>query len=76
MKKILKHLRIKGTDSKINEIIEVSEKKIDEIQPAGLCTDICVISNALAIKTFLRRLKYRQTRPAARGSRLKAIQTH
>ncbi|MCR5592110.1 MAG: cysteine hydrolase [Lachnospiraceae bacterium] len=29
------------------------EEKIDEIEVIGLCTDICVISNALLIKAFL-----------------------
>lgn len=29
------------------------EDQIEEIQLIGLCTDICVISNALTIKTFL-----------------------
>lgn len=30
-----------------------SKEKIDEIHLCGLCTDICVISNALLIKAFL-----------------------
>ena len=29
------------------------ENTIDEIEVIGLCTDICVISNALLIKAFL-----------------------
>ena len=29
------------------------EEQIDEIELVGLCTDICVISNAMTIKTFL-----------------------
>lgn len=32
---------------------ENTKKKIDEITLIGLCTDICVISNAIGIKAFL-----------------------
>lgn len=35
-------------------LVELSVKEaIEEIELIGLCTDICVISNALTIKTFL-----------------------
>ncbi|WP_353094487.1 isochorismatase family cysteine hydrolase [Tissierella praeacuta] len=33
------------------------KEKIDEIELVGLCTDICVISNALLIKAFLPEIK-------------------
>ncbi len=33
------------------------DKDIDEIEVIGLCTDICVISNALLIKAFLPEVK-------------------
>jgi nicotinamidase-related amidase len=33
------------------------EEKIEEIELVGLCTDICVISNALLIKAFLPEVK-------------------
>ncbi len=33
------------------------ENKIEEIEVIGLCTDICVISNALLIKAFLPEIK-------------------
>lgn len=43
-----------GSKELIQELVELSkEKEIKEIQLVGLCTDICVISNALTIKTFL-----------------------
>lgn len=32
---------------------ENKKEKIDEVELVGLCTDICVISNALLIKAFL-----------------------
>ena len=45
-----------------SELFEVLEdeslkKKIDEIVFVGLCTDICVISNAIGIKAFLPEVK-------------------
>ncbi len=40
------------------ELVELSKKdRIEEIQLVGLCTDICVISNALTIKAFLPEVK-------------------
>ncbi len=43
-----------GSKDLVNYLTEKNaEEKIDEIELIGLCTDICVISNALAIKTFL-----------------------
>lgn len=36
-----------------NELKEKGEKGIEEITLIGLCTDICVISNAMLIKAFL-----------------------
>lgn len=43
-----------GSKDLVNELVKLSEKEeIEEIQIVGLCTDICVISNALTIKTFL-----------------------
>ena len=36
---------------------ENAKEKIDEITLVGLCTDICVISNAIGIKAFLPEVK-------------------
>lgn len=47
-----------GSKELIGRLVELSkEEEIDEIQIVGLCTDICVISNALTIKTFLPEVK-------------------
>ena len=37
--------------------IHNTEHKIDEVELIGICTDICVISNALLIKAFLPEVK-------------------
>ena len=43
-----------GSKDLVHELVELSKReKLEEIQLVGLCTDICVISNALTIKTFL-----------------------
>lgn len=43
-----------GSKDLILELEEMNKKEpIDEIELVGICTDICVISNALTIKTFL-----------------------
>lgn len=43
-----------GSDTLVNLLVEKNKlEKIDSITLVGLCTDICVISNALTIKTFL-----------------------
>ena len=43
-----------GSKDLIKHLVELSAKEtIEEIELIGLCTDICVISNALTIKTFL-----------------------
>ncbi len=43
-----------GSDKLVKLLVEKNEQeKIDSITLVGLCTDICVISNALSIKTFL-----------------------
>lgn len=43
-----------GSKDLVNYLVELSkEGNIEEIELVGLCTDICVISNALSIKTFL-----------------------
>ena len=43
-----------GSVELANWLVELNRKsKIDEITLVGLCTDICVISNALLIKAFL-----------------------
>jgi nicotinamidase-related amidase len=43
-----------GSKDLINHLVELEKSEpIEEIQIVGLCTDICVISNALAIKTYL-----------------------
>ncbi|HCS74168.1 MAG TPA: amidase [Clostridiales bacterium] len=42
-----------GSKDLIEYLIELNEKdRIDEIQLVGLCTDICIISNALAVKAY------------------------
>ncbi len=42
-----------GSKGLIEYLIQLNERdRIDEIQFIGLCTDICVISNALAIKAY------------------------
>lgn len=47
-----------GSSSLIEKLKEISKKeKIDSITFAGLCTDICVISNALTVKTFFPEVK-------------------
>lgn len=43
-----------GSEALIEQLKAFSEnERIEGIELVGLCTDICVISNALAIKTFL-----------------------
>jgi len=43
-----------GSKELAEYLLDVSKKEeIEEIQLVGLCTDICVISNALIIKAFL-----------------------
>lgn len=39
------------------DVIRRSEDKIDEIELCGLCTDICVISNAMILKAAFPELK-------------------
>ncbi len=36
---------------------EIAEKEVDEIELIGLCTDICVVSNALILKAFMPEVK-------------------
>ena len=36
-----------------NKLKELSEKENFELEMVGLCTDICVVSNALLFKTFM-----------------------
>ena len=40
-----------------NKMFEISKKEDIEIELVGLCTDICVVSNALLIKAFLPEVK-------------------
>ena len=47
-------------------------KDADDITLVGLCTDICVISNALLLKAFYPEKKSRSTRTAAPASRPRA----
>ncbi len=43
-----------GSRDLVDHLIELDKKqKIESIELVGLCTDICIISNALTIKTFL-----------------------
>ncbi|MBR0597412.1 cysteine hydrolase family protein [Sinanaerobacter chloroacetimidivorans] len=47
-----------GSKELIRYLEEMSSREtIDEIELVGLCTDICVISNALGIKAFLPEVK-------------------
>lgn len=47
-----------GSKELVQRLVELSKvEDIEEIQIVGLCTDICVISNALTIKTFLPEIK-------------------
>lgn len=47
-----------GSESLVKEIKELNEKEpIESITLVGLCTDICVISNALLIKAALPEVK-------------------
>lgn len=43
------------------------EEKISSITLAGLCTDICIITNALAIKTFMPEVPIRVVEKACAG---------
>lgn len=47
-----------GSKELVQELMEIDKKDpIEEIELIGLCTDICVISNALLIKAFLPEVK-------------------
>ncbi len=47
-----------GSDMLVEYLRELHEKdSIEEIELVGLCTDICVISNAMTIKTFMPEVK-------------------
>lgn len=47
-----------GSDRLAGYLAELHEKEaIEEIELVGLCTDICVISNAMTIKAFLPEVK-------------------
>ena len=47
-----------GSKDLVMELVEMDNKEsIDEIELIGLCTDICVISNAFTIKAFLPEVK-------------------
>lgn len=43
-----------GSSDLIRYLVELNQKEgIEQIELIGLCTDICVISNSLSIKTYL-----------------------
>lgn len=43
-----------GSKELVQYLVDLDKKEyIEEIELMGLCTDICVISNAISIKTFL-----------------------
>lgn len=43
-----------GSDKLARRLLDMNqERKIDSITIVGLCTDICVVSNAILLKTFL-----------------------
>ncbi|SCL84320.1 cysteine hydrolase family protein [Sporanaerobacter sp. PP17-6a] len=47
-----------GSKELAQQLVKMNENKpVEEIELIGLCTDICVISNALTIKTFLPEVK-------------------
>lgn len=58
LKPFVKHIPINKPTFGSNLLAEMlceydSEEKIESIELVGLCTDICVISNAMVIKAFL-----------------------
>lgn len=46
-----------GSTRMANDLKEQSEKEELELEVVGLCTDICVISNALLLKAFMPEVK-------------------
>jgi nicotinamidase-related amidase len=46
-----------GSTELVNEISEIASKEDIEIELIGLCTDICVVSNALMLKAFMPEIK-------------------
>lgn len=46
-----------GSVDLVKKMVEIAAKEDIEIELAGLCTDICVVSNALLLKTFLPEVK-------------------
>ena len=42
-----------GSPFLVSELLYLNEKEPIEIEIVGLCTDICVVSNALMLKSFL-----------------------
>ncbi len=46
-----------GSTDLVKEIKEISDKEEIEIELVGLCTDICVVSNALMLKAFMPEVK-------------------
>jgi nicotinamidase-related amidase len=43
--------------ARLGKLLAESEEEIGQITLIGLCTDICVISNALLVKAFLPEVK-------------------
>ncbi len=46
-----------GSVELANEIKKIADKEEIEIELVGLCTDICVVSNALMLKAFMPEIK-------------------
>ena len=45
--------RLTATGSMVNSIIIENDQQYESVELVGLCTDICVISNAMLLKAFL-----------------------
>ena len=70
---------VKNTFASVNlgEILKKfnERKKIDEVELIGLCTDICVISNAFLIKAFLPNAHIKVDSSCCAGSTIDAHNT-
>lgn len=65
-----------GSSKLIERLKEIDkENTIDSITLAGLCTDICVISNALTIKTFFPEIKIKVASSCCAGVTMQSHNT-
>ncbi len=57
-----------GAKEMVEDILKLSEdSKPDEIELIGVCTDICVITNALSLKTYLPEVKIKVDKSCCSG---------